>query len=103
MTKPLLLLAALTLCCIASLQAFPRQGCSCRQTLSIPIPLRVIKRIEVIPASGQCRWTEIIVTRRNGSRVCVNPKMEWVNDLLSDVQRKLNSSSSTVSATSVIN
>ncbi|XP_034728824.1 interleukin-8 [Etheostoma cragini] len=96
-TKPLLLLAALTFCfCIASLHA----RCICIQTISTPVPSRVIKKIEVIPISGHCRRTEIIVTRRNGSRVCVNPNVQWVNDLLRSFRNtNVNSSATTVSTT----
>ncbi|XP_034072603.1 growth-regulated alpha protein-like [Gymnodraco acuticeps] len=86
MTKATLLLSALTLCCcIASLQAFPRERCMCIQTIS-SMPVRVIKRIEVIPISGYCRRTEIIVTRRNGSQVCVNPAANWVYVLISNLK-----------------
>ncbi|XP_031161088.1 interleukin-8 [Sander lucioperca] len=96
-TKPLLLLAALTFCfCITSLHA----RCTCIQTLSTPVPFRAIKKIEVIPISGHCRRTEIIITRRNGSRVCINPNVQWVNDLLRSFRNtNVNSSSTTVSTT----
>ncbi|XP_034072506.1 permeability factor 2-like [Gymnodraco acuticeps] len=86
MTKATLLLSALMLCCcIASLQAFPRERCMCIRTIS-SMPVRVIKRIEVIPISGHCRRTEIIVTRRNGSQVCVNPAVNWVYVLISNLK-----------------
>ncbi|XP_070689651.1 C-X-C motif chemokine 10-like isoform X2 [Pempheris klunzingeri] len=87
-TKPLLLLlAALTLCCcITSLQAYPR-ACLCLRTTSTPIRPQAIEKIEVIPISGKCRRIEIIVTRRNGSRVCVTPTAKWVIMLLSRLQR----------------
>ncbi|XP_068577203.1 interleukin-8 isoform X2 [Cebidichthys violaceus] len=88
-TKPLLLLAALTLCCcIASLHALPTQGCRCIRTSPIPVPFRAISKLEMIAISGHCRRTEIIVTRRNGSKVCVKPEEEWVNILLSKLQKK---------------
>ncbi|KAF1389609.1 hypothetical protein PFLUV_G00075220 [Perca fluviatilis] len=96
-TKPLLLLAALTFCfCIASLHA----RCICIQTISTVIPYRAIKKIEVIPISGNCRRTEIIVTTRKGSRVCVDPTVQWVNDLLRSFRNtNVNSKSTTVSTT----
>ncbi|KAK5870720.1 hypothetical protein PBY51_003644 [Eleginops maclovinus] len=87
-TKPLLLLSALMLCCcIASLHAFPRERCLCIRTTPSPIRVGVIRRIEVIPISGLCRRIEIIVTRKNGSKVCVNPAADWVNRLISNLQR----------------
>ncbi|XP_041792536.1 C-X-C motif chemokine 13 [Chelmon rostratus] len=89
MTKPLLLLAALTLCCcITTLHAAPRQFCLCIRTTSAPIPLRVIKKIEVHPISGRCPRTEVIITRNNNSKVCVNPGAVWVNGLLRNLQNK---------------
>ncbi|XP_031726441.1 interleukin-8 [Anarrhichthys ocellatus] len=87
-TKPLLLLAALTLCCcIASLHALPTQGCRCIRSIYSQVPLKVIKKLELIPISGHCRRTEIIITRRNGSKVCVKPEEKWVNSLLSNLQK----------------
>uniref|UniRef100_A0A3Q3GXY3 Interleukin-8-like n=1 Tax=Labrus bergylta TaxID=56723 RepID=A0A3Q3GXY3_9LABR len=55
----------------------PGSGCFCIRTTSAPIPVRVISRIEVIPASGHCRQIEIIVTRKNGSKVCADPNGKW--------------------------
>ncbi|XP_076586687.1 growth-regulated alpha protein [Chaetodon auriga] len=101
MTKPLLLLVALTLCCcIATLHAVPMAGCLCIRTTSNPVALRVIEKIEVRPISGRCRRTEIIITRKNGSKICVNPKAVWVKELLSNLQRiNATSSSTTVPST----
>nr|XP_046241848.1 C-X-C motif chemokine 10 [Scatophagus argus] len=101
MTKPLLLLAALTLCCcITALHAFPRQGCRCLDTRSAPVLVRVIEKIEVIPISGRCRQTEIIITRKNGSKVCVDPQAKWFKSLFSNLQKdNVTSSSTTVSPT----
>ncbi|XP_041854891.1 C-X-C motif chemokine 10 [Melanotaenia boesemani] len=93
MSKPLLLLAALLLCCcISSLQAFPRQGCNCIRTVSSPVPLRTIMKVEVVPPSGRCRWVERIITRKNGSKVCIDPKATWFPQLLSLLEKqKINS------------
>ncbi|XP_069578729.1 interleukin-8 isoform X2 [Brachyistius frenatus] len=89
MNKPLLLLTLLTLSsCIASLHAFTRMGCRCKGTISHPVPPSVIKKIEVTPASGHCRWTEIIVTRRNGSKICINPEAKWLPELFSILQKR---------------
>ncbi|XP_045891655.1 interleukin-8 isoform X1 [Micropterus dolomieu] len=99
-TKPLLLAALALCCCIATLHASPRQWCRCIRTTSSPINRRVIQKIEVIPISGQCRQTEIIVTKKNGSKVCVKPNEKWINVLLTELQtRNLISSSTTTSPT----
>ncbi|XP_040010501.1 growth-regulated alpha protein [Xiphias gladius] len=89
MPKPLLLLAAVTLCCcITTLHAIPRRGCRCMRTTSQGIPVRAIRKIEVIPISGHCRQTEIIITRKNNHKVCINPEAKWVNELLRNLQKK---------------
>uniref|UniRef100_A0A8C2XBR1 Chemokine interleukin-8-like domain-containing protein n=1 Tax=Cyclopterus lumpus TaxID=8103 RepID=A0A8C2XBR1_CYCLU len=87
-TGALLLLVTLTLCGITSLHALPRPGCVCIRTRSSRVPLGVVRRIQLIPVSGLCRRTEVIVTRRNGSKVCVDPKEKWVNELLSNLAKK---------------
>uniref|UniRef100_A0A3Q4MWP1 C-X-C motif chemokine 10-like n=1 Tax=Neolamprologus brichardi TaxID=32507 RepID=A0A3Q4MWP1_NEOBR len=72
MNKPLLLLVALTFCC-----CFALNTCRCRRTVANPIPPRAVKKIEVTPASGHCPRTEIIVTVRNGNKICVDPEAKW--------------------------
>ncbi|XP_033475087.1 C-X-C motif chemokine 13 [Epinephelus lanceolatus] len=89
MTKPLLLLVALTLCCcIASMHALQAGRCQCARTTSNVVPVQIIKKIEVFPITGYCRRTEVIVTRKNNSRVCVDPNAEWANSLLKRLQSK---------------
>ncbi|XP_049433627.1 C-X-C motif chemokine 13 [Epinephelus fuscoguttatus] len=89
MTKPLLLLVALTLCCcMASLHARQAGRCQCARAISDVIPVRVIKKIEVFPITGYCRRIEVVITRKNNTRVCVDPNAEWVNNLLKRLQSK---------------
>uniref|UniRef100_A0A3Q1EKJ3 C-X-C motif chemokine n=1 Tax=Acanthochromis polyacanthus TaxID=80966 RepID=A0A3Q1EKJ3_9TELE len=61
--------------------------CRCIRTVPGPIPRRVIKRIEVIPPSGRCRRTEILIFRRNGPIVCVDPEAKWFQKFLENLQR----------------
>ncbi|XP_067428599.1 C-X-C motif chemokine 10 isoform X1 [Thunnus thynnus] len=87
-TKPLLLLAALILCCcFASLHAGP-QGCKCIRTTTTRIRTQFIKKVEVIPIQGRCRHTEIIVTRRDNVKFCIDPNVEWLNSLLDNLKKK---------------
>nr|XP_020450786.1 C-X-C motif chemokine 13 isoform X2 [Monopterus albus] len=94
MPKPLLILAVLTLCCcITTLNAFSRPGCQClRATRS---RIRNIKQIVVIPISGLCRQPEIIVIRKNGSKICVDPQAPWLNNLLTNLPKEDENSSGT--------
>uniref|UniRef100_A0A667YC44 Chemokine interleukin-8-like domain-containing protein n=1 Tax=Myripristis murdjan TaxID=586833 RepID=A0A667YC44_9TELE len=81
--KPRLLLAAVALCCIITSSAMGitgrRHRCICLQTTKRLIPLRDIKKIEVTPPGGNCRQVEIIVTRNNGSPVCIDPESPLLN------------------------
>ncbi|KAM4576433.1 C-X-C motif chemokine 13-like isoform 1-T1 [Odontesthes bonariensis] len=89
MNKPLIILAALTLfCCITTLHAASWSGCRCIRTVSKPVPLGVIDKIEVIPPSGRCRRVERIIYRKNGSKVCINPNAEWFLGFLRAMDRR---------------
>lgn len=87
-------------------------GCRCLRTKRNLVPLTVIKKIEVFPISGYCRRVEIMwvsvwfsihqkasvlypvtrnhscdtyihrLTRRNGSKICIEPNERWLKDLL---------------------
>ncbi|XP_036955365.1 C-X-C motif chemokine 13 [Acanthopagrus latus] len=97
--KPLLLLAALTLC-IGTLHALPkRQTCLCIRTISTRVPLRIISKVEVFPVSGYCRHTEVIITRKNNSKVCIDPEAGWFKDLMNNVKKNAMSTSTSTSTT----
>ncbi|XP_022065927.1 C-X-C motif chemokine 13 isoform X2 [Acanthochromis polyacanthus] len=94
--KTLLLLVALMFCCcISRLDAVSVNRCRCFRTVIRPVPAEVVKRIEVIPASGSCRRTEILIFRRSGSIVCVDPEAKWFPELLETLQRRNSPLSST--------
>ncbi|XP_075903403.1 C-X-C motif chemokine 2 [Nelusetta ayraudi] len=102
MTKSLLLLAALTLCCcMASLHAFSGPSCQCLWTSPRRIPLRLIRKIEITPITGGCRRTEAIITRKNGSKVCVDPTVPWFIEVVARAQKvqRVASSPATASPT----
>ncbi|XP_068455042.1 interleukin-8-like [Clinocottus analis] len=84
-TRALLLL--LLLCSVSSLHALPRQGCVCFRLRSSPIPRALIREVTLIPTSGLCRRTQVIVNRTNGFKVCVDPKEKWVKALLSNLDK----------------
>ncbi|KAM9743875.1 C-X-C motif chemokine 10 isoform 2-T2 [Menidia menidia] len=89
MNKPLVILTALTICCcITSLQAISWSGCRCPRTVPRPVPIRVVNKIEVIPASGRCRSVQRIIHRLNGSKVCIDPDAAWFPSFVRAVDRK---------------
>uniref|UniRef100_A0A3Q3E3G3 C-X-C motif chemokine 10-like n=1 Tax=Labrus bergylta TaxID=56723 RepID=A0A3Q3E3G3_9LABR len=67
---------------VLNCSASPSSGCFCIRTTLSSIPVRVIDKIEVIPVSGYCRWTEVIVTKKNGSKVCADPNGKWAKSIL---------------------
>ncbi|KAF6733666.1 Interleukin-8 [Oryzias melastigma] len=91
----------LILCCfyITSLHAFSRGGCICLKVTPFPVPARLVKKVEVIPPTGRCRKTEIIITRRRGGPLCADPKAKWLQDLLSTFRQGMEGSSSTARPT----
>ncbi|TWW60840.1 C-X-C motif chemokine 10 [Takifugu flavidus] len=94
MVKPPTLLVVMTLCCcLVTADAF--FGCHCLRTIRKPIPLNVIEKIEMLPISGHCRRPEIILTRKNGSKICIDPNQKWLKDLLNKMQKEGERPSST--------
>ncbi|XP_008298103.1 C-X-C motif chemokine 10-like isoform X2 [Stegastes partitus] len=88
MNRTVLLLVALTLCCcLAGLDAVALHRCRCLRTVSHRVPARVVKKIEVTPASGHCRRTEILILKKSGSTVCVDPDAKWFPELLNALQK----------------
>ncbi|XP_056140193.1 C-X-C motif chemokine 10 [Lampris incognitus] len=85
--------AAVVLCCIITLHAFSMDGfapglrCHCRKTTSHQIPAHLFKKLEVIPPGAQCRRTEIIITKKNGSKVCVNPEENWISEIINRLKK----------------
>ncbi|CAK6979608.1 C-X-C motif chemokine 10-like [Scomber scombrus] len=88
-TKPQLFLVALILCCsFAAVHGSPRGRCYCLRTFSKRVLVQTIKKVEVIPISGHCRRIEIIVTRKNDSKVCVDPNAYWLDSMLDFLKKK---------------
>ncbi|XP_029943662.1 C-X-C motif chemokine 13-like [Salarias fasciatus] len=83
MKNALLVLAALTLCCcFTCLHSSPPRHCRCIGVVPCCVPRRFIRKIEVIPNSGNCRRTEVIITRKNNSTDCVSPNDPRLKGLL---------------------
>ncbi|KAK2838088.1 hypothetical protein Q5P01_015300 [Channa striata] len=89
MAKPLLVLAALTLfCCIASMDAAPRRGCRCIRYNTAPVRKNMVEKVEIFPISGNCRRAEMIITGKNGFKVCVKADQKWVPEWLNALEKE---------------
>ncbi|XP_078258415.1 interleukin-8-like [Rhinoraja longicauda] len=75
----------LLLCAIAA-QGIPILGangrCQCTGTSSKVIPRNAIRSLKFIPRGSHCENAEIIVTRKNGKKVCVDPEAKWLEVLI---------------------
>uniref|UniRef100_A0A8D0C9Y1 C-X-C motif chemokine n=1 Tax=Salvator merianae TaxID=96440 RepID=A0A8D0C9Y1_SALMN len=58
------------------------RGCKCLKNTSSAFSPKQIKSLQVIPSGIRCQNTEIILTLRNNWKVCVNPKVMWVKELI---------------------
>ncbi|XP_062874197.1 C-X-C motif chemokine 10 isoform X2 [Trichomycterus rosablanca] len=83
-----LILTATLLCCFATIFAFPErmvQHCLCLKTTNVKMNMRQFQSIEILPARGSCPRTEVIITRKDKSKVCVNPKAKWIQEIIDEL------------------
>ncbi|XP_078258427.1 interleukin-8-like [Rhinoraja longicauda] len=76
----ILLLCAITTQGIPILVAHGR--CHCIGTSSKVIHPHSIQSLKYIPRGSHCENAEIIVTRKNGKKVCVDPEAKWLEVLI---------------------
>ncbi|XP_036083708.1 C-X-C motif chemokine 13 [Rousettus aegyptiacus] len=66
--------------------------CRCTKTTSKLVSLKKkISGVQFWPPGNGCPMQEIIVTLKNKSTVCLNPKAEWVQSLLKRLWKNGNS------------
>ncbi|XP_067861312.1 interleukin-8-like [Heptranchias perlo] len=72
--------------CAITTQGIPIPGtqgrCLCTQNSSNFINPRLIRSLKYIPKGSHCETPEIIVTKRNGNKLCVSPDAEWVKIII---------------------
>ncbi|XP_047448272.1 C-X-C motif chemokine 13 [Mugil cephalus] len=84
MNKLLILLAALTFCCCIT----TLHGCRCRTVVKTRIPAYIVKKIEVTPVSGRCRYVEVLIFTWRGSKFCIDPTAKWFPEFIQTLQQK---------------
>uniref|UniRef100_UPI00398E50F4 interleukin-8-like n=1 Tax=Pristiophorus japonicus TaxID=55135 RepID=UPI00398E50F4 len=74
------------LLCAITAQGIPIPGtqgrCQCIQTSSDFIHPSLVQSLKYIPKGSHCKTQEIIVTKRNGKKSCVNPEAKWVQIII---------------------
>ncbi|XP_078405882.1 interleukin-8-like isoform X2 [Cetorhinus maximus] len=84
MNRTTTIMIVILLLCAITTQGTPISGsqgrCQCPQTT--PINPRHIKSLNYIPKGSHCETLEIIVTMKNGNRLCVSPDAGWVKIII---------------------
>ncbi|CAB1322431.1 unnamed protein product [Coregonus sp. 'balchen'] len=103
--KPHYLLVVLTVYWFAALHALPMGGfaprltCRCIRTSSAFISPARFHRLEILPPGAHCRHIEIIVTKKDNTIVCVNPKARWIKKVIAQLQSNKRSAGVPISTT----
>ncbi|XP_073456458.1 interleukin-8-like [Aquarana catesbeiana] len=62
--------------------------CQCVKTLSKPIQMQQVLKLELINSGPYCPKVEVIVTLKRGSSVCLTPEAKWVKRLISKILKR---------------
>ncbi|XP_048458695.1 interleukin-8-like [Rhincodon typus] len=60
--------------------------CKCIRTTANHFDPKLIRSIKYIPRGSHCVATEIIVTMKNGKKLCVNPKVQWMKNFIKAIK-----------------
>ncbi|XP_060688257.1 interleukin-8-like [Hemiscyllium ocellatum] len=86
MNRAAAVLTAILLLCAIAAQGIPIPGnqgrCLCPKTSSDFIHPSAIKNLQYIPKGPHCETQEIIITKKNEQKVCVNPDAKWVKVII---------------------
>ncbi|XP_043552440.1 interleukin-8-like [Chiloscyllium plagiosum] len=56
--------------------------CRCAAVIARFISPKKYQHIDIYPQGSFCRKVEIIITLKDGMKVCVNPKSNWVKKVI---------------------
>ncbi|XP_048365876.1 C-X-C motif chemokine 13-like [Sphaerodactylus townsendi] len=56
--------------------------CRCAKQTSAVFHPAAFKSVQVFPQSVYCRRKEIILIARTGRKICVNPNVAWIQELM---------------------
>ncbi|XP_061440790.1 C-X-C motif chemokine 13-like isoform X2 [Rhineura floridana] len=72
----------------------PLLGCRCAREKSSFIPSSRYASVSVYPPGSVCKRMEIIIMLKNGTKVCVDPKANWVQHLVEIIRSMKKAASS---------
>ncbi|XP_038648975.1 interleukin-8-like [Scyliorhinus canicula] len=86
MNRAATLTVLILLLCAITAQGIPIPGiqgrCKCVRTTARPVDPKNMRSMKYIPRGSHCVTTEIIVTMKNGKKLCVNPNAQWVKIII---------------------
>ncbi|GCB77173.1 interleukin-8-like [Scyliorhinus torazame] len=86
MNRAATLTVLILLLCAITAQGIPIPGiqgrCKCIRTTARPVNPKTMRSVKYIPRGSHCVTTEIIVTMKNGKKLCVNPNAQWVKIII---------------------
>ncbi|PIO39421.1 Interleukin-8 [Aquarana catesbeiana] len=56
--------------------------CQCVKLETKQISTKIMANIEVIPSGPHCKNVEVIITLKDGNKVCVDPSASWVERII---------------------
>ncbi|XP_075193447.1 interleukin-8-like [Anomaloglossus baeobatrachus] len=59
--------------------------CQCINVARPEKPIKDMKSLELIPSGPHCKNTEVIITLKSGSKVCVDPSTPWVEKIIKTI------------------
>ncbi|XP_073511352.1 interleukin-8-like [Phyllobates terribilis] len=71
-----------------SAKAASELRCQCINVEKPEKPIKGMKSLELLPSGPHCKNTEVIITLKSGSRVCVDPSAPWVEKLIKTLLEK---------------
>ncbi|XP_048402245.1 interleukin-8-like isoform X1 [Stegostoma tigrinum] len=60
--------------------------CKCIRTTASHFDPKLIRSIKYIPRGSHCMAIEIIVTMKNGKKLCMNPKAQWMKSFIKAIK-----------------
>ncbi|KAM6450655.1 C-X-C motif chemokine 2-like [Liasis olivaceus] len=64
--------------------------CKCVKVFSQRISLQSIASVDFTPEGPHCVRPEVIITRKDGKQVCMNPRMPWVKRIVQEIVNQQN-------------
>ncbi|XP_072351840.1 interleukin-8-like [Scyliorhinus torazame] len=68
--------------CTLTIRSRVEPRCQCINYVSEPINPCRMKDIEILPISPHCSQVEVIITLKDGTKVCVDPEASWVKPMI---------------------